>query len=217
MANVSTASNVVAFTRTDFPRYLKMLHAACSKGIGALAMSRSDPISEHLNDDFIKDLVSDMSRRGKKEFVDSLPTEAEIRSDPRKVFDGLSKLYKHRLFVYDTSQKFESSLIRSDYSALKSECNKWIQSEAHVYAVCCQSLENGKKLDADVDKFESKLAGRALFDYIKDLGKNFSDRAACTLAKQLTMSKMHGGDTVARVFLPTPYKHSQETEKSRFN
>ena len=56
----SAASGVVAFTRDDFPRYLKLLHAQCSKGIGSIAMSGDDPITSHLRDDFIKEMVSAM-------------------------------------------------------------------------------------------------------------------------------------------------------------
>ena len=87
-----------------------------------------------LKGDFIVEIYAVMERRMKKDFDSLLPSDAAIMADPRKVKQGLSALYKRRMFVYGQSKGCNNSLIRADYyyASPKSECDKWIEFEAHV-------------------------------------------------------------------------------------
>ena len=52
-------------------------------------MSGQDPITAHLEDDFIKDVLADLNRRDRKEFEASLPSKKVILQKPHEVFNGL--------------------------------------------------------------------------------------------------------------------------------
>ena len=194
---------VISFTRDDFPSYKKLLRAACAKGIGAIAIGGEDPITTHVDDAFIKDMIQSLPRLDRKNLLAEIPTKKKIKANPRLVLQALKTLFKYRVFVFslEEKEKFKVSMIRDEYNILKRSCEQWILSESNVYSTCCASLIQANMLDlADEDICEN-FAGRALFEKIVAAGETFSDKAASELATQLASNKMHGNETVKAYFM----------------
>ena len=154
MAGASTGT-IPAFTKENFTSYLKLLRAACAKGDGVFVMSGKDPITAHVNDDFVKAIVDKYERRAKAKFLKELPTEKQIGADPKLVRKGLSVLYSYKTFIGADEADFKIADVRAEYSQLSQDCERWIRGESMIHAVCCTSLEAGNMLqldDTDISK-----------------------------------------------------------------
>ena len=123
----ATNERIPAFRREGFQNYLQTLRSACTAGSGSIALTaKTDPISAHVRDPFVKLQVATLDADKLAAFNESIPSDDAIMKQPNnKVMDALPHLVKYRAFSFDPpADGSEASpyLFRSDYLTLKSSC-----------------------------------------------------------------------------------------------
>ena len=69
---------MTTFRRTEFESesYLHTLRSACTTGIGSIALTAlHDPLTAHLEDPFIKDVIDSLSNRNKTRFLNAMSSK----------------------------------------------------------------------------------------------------------------------------------------------
>ena len=178
--NSTDARNIPPFKFEDFTTYFKSLSKLCYKGIGCICLAQhaKDPITSHIDDPSITSLICKLDGESQRMLSASLPSAAEVLERPQVLIEALKSfmkygLFKNRLLVND-SENVKRSGIHAAYSELRKSCDAWIESETHVFRVCCESLRTGDMLHLCTDEISANFAGRYLLNKISSTGSQFT-------------------------------------------
>ena len=92
--------------------YLQTLRSAYTAGSVSIALTaKTDPISAHVHDPFVKLQFTTLDANKLAVFNASIPSKDDILKQPNKVMDALPHLVKYREFSFDPPADGSSSFV----------------------------------------------------------------------------------------------------------